>query len=98
MATDWLGQPTVGLPQRDDAVLAALTRELCVLRDELHRLAAEVAEGVVSVERYQEMARCLTDVGLRLWGEGQRLAIQRGATEHWDRKRVSSWTTINAVT
>lgn len=59
----------------------ALPGELCGLRDELHRLSAEVAEDVATVERYREMARWLNDVSLRLHGEGRRLAKRRGAPE-----------------
>lgn len=43
---EWPGWPIFGLPLREDT---ALSGELCSLRDDLHRLAAEASEDVVTM-------------------------------------------------
>ncbi|MCA1673485.1 MAG: hypothetical protein LC799_15235 [Actinobacteria bacterium] len=70
-------------PGRDtDAVChgdetAQLLSLLGELRDELHRLAAEVAEGVTTPEQYHELAGRLRRVSVLLSLRGERLAVQR---------------------
>ncbi|MDQ3276127.1 MAG: hypothetical protein M3Q39_14175 [Actinomycetota bacterium] len=70
------GQHTARRRHGDDASLVA---RLCVVRDELHRLAAEVAEDIATVERYEDVADLLCEMNLRLHDRGQLLAARRNS-------------------
>lgn len=67
------GRNTEAVHDGDDVLLALL----CVLRDDLHRLAVEVAEGIATVERYQDVSVLLREASLRLHREGRRLGVHR---------------------
>jgi len=64
--------------RRSDAALLVLIGEQ---RDELHRLAAEIAEDVATPDRHLEVADRLCRLGRQLGSRAHRLAIRRGAPE-----------------
>lgn len=65
---------------RDEA--APVLGLLGELRDDLHRLTAEIAEGVATSEQHHEMVGRLQRLAALLSIRGQRLAVRRyGAAE-----------------
>lgn len=78
MAAGRAGQHTGALRHGDDA---ALLGELCALRDELHIMAAEIAEDVATPARHEELAERLWNLSGALGHRGRRLAIHQGAPE-----------------
>ncbi|MDQ3151218.1 MAG: hypothetical protein M3R63_05650 [Actinomycetota bacterium] len=66
-------------PGDDDRV--ALVAQLCAFRDDIHRLAAEMAEGVATPEQHRELAVRLQRVSAQVTRRGRRLVARRGVSE-----------------